>query len=68
MHLTVRRRVYQVTATAVALPGEEERLYSLAFVPTPALAGVDRGVTLPGGTIKATDLDATTLTAMRGPP
>lgn len=68
MHLTVRRRVYQVTATAVALPGEEERLYSLAFVPTSVLAGADRGVTLPGVSIKAADLDATTLTAVRGPP
>jgi hypothetical protein len=67
MHLTVRRRVYRVTATAVALPGEEERLYSLAFVPTSAVAGADHGVTLPAATIKATDLDATTVTAVRGP-
>jgi len=67
MHLSVRRRVYQVTTTAIALPGEEERLCSLAFVPTSAVAGTERGVTLPGVAIKATDLDATTLTAMRGP-
>ena len=68
MHLTVTRRVYQVTATAVALPGEEERLYVIAFVPTSAFAGRDRGAT----TVRAaalvastvTDLDATTVTSV----
>lgn len=54
MHLTVTRRTYQVTATAVALPGEEERLYVVAFVPAAAVAGADRS--------------ATTLTAVRGRP
>jgi PAS domain-containing protein len=68
MHLSVRRRVYQVTATAVALPGEEERLYVVAFVPTTATAGKEHGVTLPGATLTAADLDATTLTAVRGQP
>jgi PAS domain-containing protein len=72
MHLTVTRRVYQVTATAVALPGEEERLYVIAFVPTSAFAGRDRGAT----TVRAaalvastdTDLDATTMTSVRRVP
>ena len=54
MHLTVMRRTYQVTATAVALPGEEERLYVIAFMPAAAVAGADRS--------------ATTLTAVRGRP
>jgi len=54
MHLTVTRRAYQVTASAVALPGEEERLYVIAFLPAAAVAGADRG--------------ATTLTAVRGRP
>jgi len=68
MHLTVRRRVYQVTATAVALPGEEERLYVLAFVPSTAAAATVRGVTLPGATLTGADLDATTVRAIRGQP
>lgn len=54
MHLTVSRRVYRVTATAVALPGEEQRLYVIAFVPAAAVAGADRS--------------ATTLTAVRAQP
>jgi len=68
LHLTVRRRVYQVTVTAVALPGEEERLYVLAFVPSTAAARTERGVTLPGAPLTGADLDATTVRAMRGPP
>jgi hypothetical protein len=54
MHLTVSRRVYRVTATAVALPGEEQRLYVIAFVPAAAVAGADRS--------------ATTLSAVRAQP
>ena len=46
MHLTVTRRMYRVTATAITLPGEEERLYVVAFVPaTSAGTGADRGAT-----------------------
>jgi PAS domain-containing protein len=45
MHLTVSRRTYRVTATAVALPGEEERLHVIAFVPAAPLAGADRAAT-----------------------
>jgi PAS domain-containing protein len=33
MHVTVMQRVYQLTCSAVPLPGEDERLYVLAFVP-----------------------------------
>lgn len=54
MHLTVTRRVYRITATAVGLPGEEERLYVIAFVPAPGVA--------------AADLEATTLSAGRMQP
>jgi PAS domain-containing protein len=70
MHLTVTRRVYQVTATAVALPGEEERLYVIAFVPTSAFAGRDRGATTvrAAALVASTDLDATTVTSVRRAP
>jgi PAS domain-containing protein len=33
LHITVSRRTYRVTATAVALPGEEQRLYVVGLVP-----------------------------------
>jgi PAS domain-containing protein len=33
MHLTIMQRVYQVTSSAVALPGEDERLHVVAFLP-----------------------------------
>ena len=68
LHLTVARRIYRVTATAVALPGENERLYVVAFVPAAAVAGADRSATVPAVALADTDLGATTLTAMRGPP
>jgi len=45
MHLSVARRLYRVTATAVTLPGEEERLYVIALVPAAPVAGADRGAT-----------------------
>lgn len=67
MHLTVTRRVYQVTATAVALPGEEERLYVVAFAPTSAFAGWDHGGTVraPAAVAANTDLETTMVTALR---
>jgi hypothetical protein len=68
LHLTVTRRVYRVTTTAVALPGEEERLYVIAFVPTSAVASADRGATLRAAAIAGTDVDATTLTVVRRQP
>jgi hypothetical protein len=65
LHLTVTRRVYQVTATAVALPGEEERLYVVGFSPTTSFAGQDRSGTVRAAAIAATDLDTTMVTAIR---
>lgn len=56
MHLTVSRRTYRVTVTTVPLPGEEERLYVVAFVPVAAVAGTDRGTTSVSGS--ATSLSA----------
>ncbi|HEX4618874.1 MAG TPA: hypothetical protein VH135_04045 [Steroidobacteraceae bacterium] len=70
LHLTVARRTYRVTATAVALPGETERLYVVAFAPAAAAAaaGADRIATVPAASVADADLGATTLTAVRGPP
>ena len=44
MQLTVMRRSYEVTISAVALPGEETRLYVIALRPASA-GGVERGAT-----------------------
>jgi PAS domain-containing protein len=41
-HVTVMQRVYQLTCSAVALPGEEERLYVVAFVPAAQVAAADQ--------------------------
>jgi hypothetical protein len=43
--LTVMRRAYHVTLSAVTLPGEEARLYVVAFTPASAFAGAERGGT-----------------------
>lgn len=40
-HVTVMQRVYQLTCSAVALPGEEERLYVVAFIPAAQVAAAD---------------------------
>jgi len=42
MHVTVMRRVYQVTTSAVALPGEDARLYVIAFLPAARVAAADQ--------------------------
>jgi PAS domain-containing protein len=42
MHLTIMHRVYQVTSSAVVLPGEEARLYVLAFLPAAQVAAADQ--------------------------
>ncbi|HMC20033.1 MAG TPA: hypothetical protein VKH16_12420, partial [Gemmatimonadales bacterium] len=42
MHMTVMRRMYQVTTNAVALPGEEARLYVVAFLPMARVAAEDQ--------------------------
>lgn len=67
MHLTVARRVYRVTATPVTLPGEEQRLYVIAFELAAAVAGADRSATVRAAAVAHADLDPT-LTAVRGHP
>ena len=44
IHVTVTRRTYQVTSSAVAMPGEDARLYVIAFLPA-TLAAADQGAT-----------------------
>jgi PAS domain-containing protein len=46
MHLTIGHRVYQLTSSAVSLPGEDERLYVLAFVPAAQAAAADQSGTV----------------------
>ena len=36
------QRVYQLTCSAVVLPGEDERLYVVAFVPAALVAAADQ--------------------------
>jgi hypothetical protein len=42
MHIEIGPRVYQVTCSASPLPGEDERLYIVAFLPM-GRAALDRG-------------------------
>jgi hypothetical protein len=42
MHVEILQRIYQVTSTAVALPGEEERIYAVAFLPVARAAISDQ--------------------------
>jgi PAS domain-containing protein len=54
MHLRILPRVFQVTSTAVALPGEEERLCVVAFLPVAraeTLDGPILGARLPGASL-----------------
>ncbi len=44
-HVTVMQRVYQLTCSAVALPGEDERLYVVAFIPAAQVAPADQDST-----------------------
>ncbi|MBV8307390.1 MAG: hypothetical protein JO203_02185 [Gammaproteobacteria bacterium] len=41
-HVTVMQRVYQLTCTAVTLPGEDERLYVIAFLPAAQVATAEQ--------------------------
>jgi hypothetical protein len=43
MHIEIGPRVYQVTCSASPLPGEDERLYIIAFMPMARAAIGDRG-------------------------
>jgi PAS domain-containing protein len=45
MHATVMRRVYQVTTSRVALPGEDAHLYVIAFLPVARSAAGNQSVT-----------------------
>jgi PAS domain-containing protein len=51
MHITVMRRMYQVTTNAVALPGEEARLYVVAFLPMARVAAEDQSATTGSNTV-----------------
>jgi hypothetical protein len=50
-HMTVMRRMYQVTTTAVALPGEDARLYVIAFLPMARVAAEDQSATTGSNTV-----------------
>jgi hypothetical protein len=41
-HVTVMQRVYQLTCSAIVLPGEDERLYVAAFVPAALVAAAEQ--------------------------
>jgi len=45
-HVTVTQRVYQLTCSAVALPGEDERLFVVSFVPATLVAAADQEDTM----------------------
>jgi PAS domain-containing protein len=51
MHMTVMRRMYQVTTNAVTLPGEEARLYVVAFLPMARVAAEDQSATTGSSTV-----------------
>ncbi len=54
MHVRILPRVFQVTSTAIALPGEEERLYVIAFLPVARAEALDNpglGAQPPGATL-----------------
>jgi len=42
MHVTIRQRVYQMTASSVALSGEREQLFVLGFIPAAQVAAADQ--------------------------
>ncbi len=57
MHVRILPRVFQVTSTAVALPGEQERLCVVAFLPVAraeTLEGPILGAHLPGASLPRT--------------
>ena len=53
MHVEIHRRIYQVTSSTIALPGEEESLYVIAFLPV-ARAGAANQLAARPASIKAT--------------
>lgn len=57
MHVRILPRLFQVTSTAVALPGEQERLCVVAFLPVARAETLDRsiiGAQLPGASLPRT--------------
>ncbi len=54
MHVRILPRVFQVTSTAVALPGEQERLCVIAFLPVARAETLDDP--MPGALLPATSL------------
>lgn len=57
MHVRILPRVFQVTSTAVTLPGEQERLCVIAFLPVARAETLDSpiyGAHLPGATLPRT--------------
>ena len=50
-HMTVMRRMYQVTTSAVPLPGEETRLYVVSFLPMARAAAEDQSATTGTNTV-----------------
>ncbi|MBW4050135.1 MAG: hypothetical protein HIU85_01560 [Proteobacteria bacterium] len=54
MHVRIVPRIFQVTSTAVALPGEQERLCVVAFLPIARAESLDEpllGARLPGASL-----------------
>ncbi len=54
MHVRILPRVFQVTSTAIALPGEQEQLYVIAFLPVARAEALDNpslGAQLPSATL-----------------
>jgi hypothetical protein len=50
VHLDIGPRVFQVTSSAIALPGEEERFYSVSLLPVAKAENADSFGTGSGGT------------------
>jgi PAS domain-containing protein len=44
-HVSIMQRVYQLTSSTVLLPGEDERLYIVAFMPVARTAAVEQSST-----------------------
>jgi PAS domain-containing protein len=45
LHVSIMQRIYQLTSSTVTLPGEDERLYVVAFVPVARTAEAEQGAT-----------------------
>jgi hypothetical protein len=41
MHIQIGPRIYQITNSAVALAGEEERIFTVALLPVANAGGID---------------------------